>query len=92
MRNARLRIGSQREGELTELREYTVIAYLGLHDVQQEAEVRVTAAISPEAAASLILGETLVASGHVRDLRAKVSFDDISGGRKTVLLYRRPPN
>jgi hypothetical protein len=73
-----------------ELRHHTVVAYSGLHAIRQEAEVEIVAAISPEAAAQLVLGERLIRYGRLRDLRAKVTFDNLSGGTKTVLLYRPP--
>jgi hypothetical protein len=73
-----------------ELRHYTVVAYSGLYQILQESEVEIVAAISPEAAAQLVLGERLIRNGRLRDLRAKVTFDDLSGGTKTVLLYRPP--
>lgn len=76
--------------QVDELRHYTGAAYSGLHTIRQEAEVEIAAAISPEAAAQLVLGERLIRTGRLRDLRAKVTFDDLSVGTKTVLLYRPP--
>lgn len=75
---------------MPELRHYTVTAYTGLHEIRQGETAEVTTAATPEAAAEAILGERLIPFGQVRDLRAKVSWASISGGTKTVLLYRPP--
>jgi hypothetical protein len=74
---------------MVELRQYTVTAYSGLYEICQGPTATVTTAASPELAAELILGERLVRFGMVRDLRAKVSYEEL-GGVKTILLYRPP--
>ena len=54
-----------------------------------ERELVVPQARSPEAAARLAIGETLVRSGRRQDLRAKVYFQHPDQPISMVRLYRR---
>ncbi len=52
-------------------------------------ELSITGARSPEEAARLAIGESLVRSGHRQDLRVRVYFQQEGQPTTMVRLYRR---